>query len=383
MLVRRKRRASGVKKHRWGDETPYYPGWAVWEDNATPSISARNHRACPYSSDSWWRCCSRSSSSRRSCSASSSSLRNSSSMLIAPGRGPPLRVSVMEPASSSSRRLFSIAVAIPCTSSRASRGDIPPASIMASARERNLSRSSRLCSLAYTRRAWFACTGVLWRGALKPSWAATDDTVDWALPTSRAIAPWESPPSLSNETILALSSGVSGDLCVIGKAPISSLAMNQRGTHDYLVVAWSQDPGEEGQPRERRAPLNPAIERGRQGSCRPPLPGASPGRISRLVGGPRGPSPPYFSLSMTTDISSRTLYALTARTLLARQVSQLSIVSVTPVTASPSSVSRTSLALVLGSFSSVYSTSSRLRSRVNSFLTVPSGITHASAISAG
>src|SRR5215212_2762103 len=207
-------------------------------------------------------------------------------MLIAPGRGPPLGVSVMEPASSSSSLRFSRAAPIPCPSSRTSLGDISPSSIMASARERNLSSSSRLCSLAYTRRAWFACMGVLWRGALKPSFAAIDEIVDWALPTIRAIAPWESPPSLSNETILAFSSGVRGDLCVIGKAPISRLAINQQGTNDYLVVDQLQDPGEEGHPRERRAPLNSAIERRRQGSCRPPLPRASPGMISRLVGGP-------------------------------------------------------------------------------------------------
>src|SRR5215204_7605370 len=179
----------------------------------------------------------------------------------------------MEPASSSSRRLFSIAMPIPCTSSRASLGDIPPSSIMASASERNLLRSSRLCSLAYTRRAWFACTGVLWRGALKPSFAAIDEIVDWALPTIRAIAPWLRPPSLSRATILALSSGVRGDLCVIGKAPISRLAINQQGTHDYLVVAWLQDLRGEGHAREKRAPRNPAIERRLQGPTNRPPPG--------------------------------------------------------------------------------------------------------------
>src|SRR5215217_904877 len=294
MLVRRKRRASGVKKHRWGDETPHSPGVAVWEDNATPSISARNHRACPYSSDSCWRCCSRRSCSRRSCSASSSSLRNSSSMLIAPGRGCPLRVSVMEPASSSSRRLFSRAVPIPCPNSRTSLADIPPASIMASARERNLSRSSRLCSLAYTRRAWFACMGVLWRGALKPSLAATDDIVDWALPTSRAIAPWESPPSLSSETILALSSGVSGDLWVIVKAPFSRLAINQRGTHGYLIAGWVQNPGEEGHPRKRRTPPKPTIEQDVRFSAGTPSPLVPPALYIARERGPRSPPPRNF-----------------------------------------------------------------------------------------
>src|SRR5215213_9656653 len=89
--------------------------------------------------------------------------------------------------------------------------------------------------------------------------------------------------------------------------------MNQRETHDYLVVAWFQNPGEEGHPRERRAPQSPAIERGRQGSsCRPPLPGASPGMFSRLVGGPRGPSTPYFSLSVL-PISAHVLFGHSQR----------------------------------------------------------------------
>src|SRR5215212_677451 len=217
-------------------------------------------------------------------------------MLIAPGRGPPLRVSVMEPASSSSSLRFSRAAPIPCPSSRTSLGDISPSSIMASARERNLSSSSRLCSLAYTRRAWFACMGVLWRGALKPSFAAIDDTVDWALPTIRAIAPWESPPSLSNETILALSSGVSGDLCVIGKAPISRLAMNQRGTHDYLVVAWLQNPGEEGHPRKRRIPPKPTIEQDVRFSAGTPSPLVPPALYIARERGPRDPLPRNFLL---------------------------------------------------------------------------------------
>src|SRR5215211_7949436 len=49
----------------------------------------------------------------------------------------------------------------------------------------------RLCSQAYTRRAWFACMSILWRGALTPSLAPTNETVDWALTTIRAITPWE------------------------------------------------------------------------------------------------------------------------------------------------------------------------------------------------
>src|SRR5919112_4012493 len=256
-------------------------------------MSDRSHHL--YSSSSpWWRCCSRRSCSWRCSSAHSSSiLRNTSSRLSPPCWGPPLRVSLMEPASSSSSLRFSIAMPIPCTSSRASLGDIPPSSIMASARERNLSISSRLCSLAYTRRTWLACMGVLWRGALKPSFAAIDDIVDWALPTIRAIAPWESPPSLSNETILALSSGVSGGLCLIGKAPFGSLAINHRGTHDYLVIAWLAGTLEKRGTRAREELLRtqPSNEDSRVPANHP-----SPGIPRHVFEARRGPTRPFSAI---------------------------------------------------------------------------------------